>query len=83
MLYRDLLAERCRANRVACWAYCLMPNHVHLIMTPSTADGIYSDTLLNPHSLKGSYGDSAFISSAIQRSLVQRKKCTVTSNPAI
>ena len=52
-LYRDLLAERCRANRVACWAYCLMPNHVHLIMTPSTADGIYSDTLLNPHSLKG------------------------------
>jgi putative transposase len=39
-LYRDLLAERCRANRVACWAYCLMPNHVHLIMTPSTADGL-------------------------------------------
>ncbi len=39
-LYRDLLAERCRANGVQCWAYCLMPNHVHLILTPSTAEGL-------------------------------------------
>ncbi|MFM9974771.1 MAG: transposase [Beijerinckiaceae bacterium] len=39
-LYRDLLAERCRANGVRCWAYCLMPNHVHLILTPSTAEGL-------------------------------------------
>ena len=39
-LYRDLLAERCRANGVACWAYCLMPNHVHLILTPSTPEGL-------------------------------------------
>jgi hypothetical protein len=29
----------------------------------------------------GGYGDSAYISSAIQRSLVQRKKCTVTVIP--
>jgi putative transposase len=27
-LYCDLLAERCRKASVACWAYCLMPNHV-------------------------------------------------------
>jgi putative transposase len=39
-LYRDLLAERCRANGVECWAYCLMPNHIHLILTPSTAEGL-------------------------------------------
>jgi putative transposase len=39
-LYRDLLAERCKANGVSCWAYCLMPNHVHLILTPATADGL-------------------------------------------
>ena len=39
-LYRDLLAERCRKASVACWAYCLMPNHVHLILVPSTADGL-------------------------------------------
>jgi putative transposase len=39
-LYRDLLAERCKRNGVACWAYCLMPNHVHLILTPTTEHGL-------------------------------------------
>ncbi len=39
-LYRDLLAERCRTNGVSCWAYCLMPNHVHLILTPQTETGL-------------------------------------------
>jgi putative transposase len=33
-LYKDWLAESCRRFGVACWAYCLMPNHVHLILTP-------------------------------------------------
>ena len=32
--YRDLLAEACEKTGVACWAYCLMPNHVHLILVP-------------------------------------------------
>jgi putative transposase len=39
-LYRDLLAERCRKASVAVWAYCLMPNHVHLVLTPRTPDGL-------------------------------------------
>jgi REP element-mobilizing transposase RayT len=39
-LYRDLLAERCRANGVQCWAYCLMPNPVHLILTPTIAESL-------------------------------------------
>lgn len=39
-LYRDLIAERCAANGVDCWAYCLMPNHVHLILTPATSAGL-------------------------------------------
>jgi putative transposase len=38
--YRALLAESCRAAGVAVWAYCLMPNHVHLILVPSDADGL-------------------------------------------
>ena len=33
-LYRDLLAVQCRKHGVAVWAYCLMPNHVHLILVP-------------------------------------------------
>jgi len=39
-LYRDLMAERCAHNGVACWAYCLMPNHVHLILTPREPAGL-------------------------------------------
>jgi putative transposase len=38
--YRTLLAEGCRAAGVAVWAYCLMPNHVHLILVPADADGL-------------------------------------------
>jgi putative transposase len=38
--YRDLLAEHCQAAGVAIWAWCLMPNHVHLILVPTDADGL-------------------------------------------
>ncbi len=38
--YKTLLAEGCRAVGVACWAYCLMPNHVHLILVPGDEDGL-------------------------------------------
>ena len=34
------MAEACAANGVRCLAWCLMPNHVHLILVPSTADGL-------------------------------------------
>jgi len=39
-LYRDLLASHCRAAEVEIWAWCLMPNHVHLILVPSDPDGL-------------------------------------------
>jgi len=39
-LYRDLLAERCRRASIEVRAYCLMPNHVHLVLTPSTPEGL-------------------------------------------
>ena len=39
-LYRDLLAESLKAAGVACWAWVLMPNHVHLILVPSDEDGL-------------------------------------------
>ena len=38
--YRALMAEWCATRGVAVWAYCLMPNHVHLIATPETADAL-------------------------------------------
>ncbi|MEA2104666.1 MAG: transposase [Candidatus Cloacimonadota bacterium] len=28
--YLSLISECCMKHNVECWAYCLMPNHVHL-----------------------------------------------------
>jgi putative transposase len=39
-LYRDLLAANCAVAGVEVWAWCLMPNHVHLILVPSDPDGL-------------------------------------------
>jgi putative transposase len=36
-LYKSLLKTTCDREGVGIWAYCLMPNHVHLILCPSTA----------------------------------------------
>jgi putative transposase len=38
--YRALLRAACAASGVAVWAYCLMPNHVHLILVPATTGGL-------------------------------------------
>ena len=39
-LYLDLLAESSARARTQVWAYCLMPNHVHIILVPSDEDGL-------------------------------------------
>lgn len=38
--YRELLAEGCARAGVAVWGYCLMPNHVHLILVPGDEAGL-------------------------------------------
>ena len=38
--YLDLLARSLDAADVAIWAYCLMPNHVHLVAVPRQADSL-------------------------------------------
>ena len=38
--YIDLLAEHCDKAEVAVWAWCAMPNHVHLILVPRDEDGL-------------------------------------------
>lgn len=38
--YLDLLGEWCRKAGTEIWAYCLMPDRVHLVLVPSTADGL-------------------------------------------
>lgn len=38
--YIDLLAQGCAAAGVDCLGWCLMDNHVHLILVPRHADGL-------------------------------------------
>jgi putative transposase len=38
--YLELMSEWCAKYKVQVWAYCLMPNHVHLVAVPETKDGL-------------------------------------------
>jgi len=38
--YLDLMGEWCSRWGVEVWAYCLMPNHVHLIAVPPSEDAL-------------------------------------------
>ncbi len=38
--YLRLMAGWCRQERVEVWAYCLMPNHVHLVVVPASEHGL-------------------------------------------
>jgi putative transposase len=39
-LYLDLLAAAAARAQAEIWSYCLMPNHVHIILTPSDEAGL-------------------------------------------
>jgi putative transposase len=38
--YLKLMSEWCLKYQVEIWAYCLMPNHVHLIAVPTVKEGL-------------------------------------------
>jgi putative transposase len=38
--YLELMREWCAERDVEVWAYCLMPNHVHLIVLPKSEEGL-------------------------------------------
>lgn len=39
-LYLDYLSKALQNNATEIWAYCLMPNHVHLVIVPKNEDGL-------------------------------------------
>ena len=39
-LYLDLLAAAAARAHAEIWSYCLMPNHVHIVLTPSDDGGL-------------------------------------------
>jgi putative transposase len=40
--YIQLMSEAVATSDTEIWAYCLMPNHVHLVMVPGDEDGLRS-----------------------------------------
>jgi REP-associated tyrosine transposase len=38
--YIELMGEWCRKCRVEIWAWCLLPNHIHLIAVPQNENGL-------------------------------------------
>ncbi len=44
------LAKGCVAARTKCWAYCLLPNHVHLILVPQAPE-VLRESLAGVHRL--------------------------------
>ena len=50
-LYVRYLLEACTATGTSVWAWCLMPNHVHLVLVPAAESGL-SATL---HRTQGRY----------------------------
>ena len=38
--YLQIMAEWLTKRDVTVWAYCLMPNHVHLVVVPMSEDGL-------------------------------------------
>jgi len=46
--YLDLMAEWCGRTGVEIWAYCLMPNHAHLVAVPET-DGALARAVGEAH----------------------------------
>ncbi len=70
--YIELMAGACKAMGTEVWAYCLMPNHVHLVMVPADADGLratlgevhrrYTRHVNNRHNWRGHLWQERFYS---------------------
>jgi len=69
--YLELMAEWCGKHKVEIWAYCLMPNHIHLIAVPSIKEslrlaigkliGVIPAGLISAKGGVGIYGRNVFL----------------------
>ena len=88
-IYSDLLGEQARKADVEVWAYCLMPNHVHL--NPRQADGLgravgeahrrYTNFVNARGRWTGHLFQSRFASVAMDESHLISAVCYVSLNP--
>lgn len=53
LAYLTLLQAACARHEVAIWAYCLMPNHVHLVAVPARAEALADALGGRIHAIRG------------------------------
>ena len=90
-VYLRIMAERTRRFGVEVWAYCLMPNHVHMIMVPSDETGLsraigdahrrYAAFINERHSWTGHLFQARFGSVAMTESHLISAARYVSMNP--
>ncbi len=90
-LYKELLAQGCTAAGVQVWAYCLMPDAVHLILVPGDRDGLraalgethrrYSRTVNEREGRRDNLWQGRFASSAVDEGQLSACACYVEQSP--
>jgi len=89
--YLKLLKQYSHKYSVKVWAYCLMSNHVHLILRPSTDQGLqqvlkplhmrYAQYINKKHNWKGHLWQGRFFSSALDEAYTHSAIRYVELNP--
>ena len=89
--YLEIMAELCAQKKVEIWAYCLMPNHVHLIAVPETkeslADAIgeahrrYTRLINSRYDWRGYLWQGRFGSLPMDEAYLYMAACYVELNP--
>ena len=80
--YAGLLKKHCARAGVSIWAWVLMPNHVHLILTPSDADGVRS-ALARVHRADAGYVHAREKRTASVGCIKPKAQCTIWSGGAL
>jgi putative transposase len=91
LTYLRWLSEYCQKYEVKVLAYCLMTNHIHLVMTPSTAEGLqrvlkplhmrYSQRVNRARGWKGHLWQGRFFSSPLDEAYLWAAIRYVERNP--
>ncbi|OUR71585.1 hypothetical protein A9Q78_09305 [Methylophaga sp. 41_12_T18] len=90
-LYLEWLTDYCKKYQVELLSYCLMDNHIHLIMTPQTHDGLhnvlkplhmrYAQYINRRHGWSGHLWQGRFFSSALDEAHTHAAIRYVERNP--
>ncbi len=89
--YLEFLGEHAKRFGLTIWAYCLMPNHVHLVGVPAGEDSLaqavgrtnfrYTQHVNRRHGRSGHLWQNRFYSCALDEVHVWRAICYVERNP--